>query len=98
MRTGAAWRSHHLGRQYWGYIGIMEKNLETTMLYRDYLNAILALCRDNGKENGNYYNGLHRVYCSTFWYIMVYYVHVFLKLRGRLRLEGFAASHHRECP
>ena len=33
---------------YWGYIGIMEKKMETTI--------------DNGKENGNYYSilGLYR--------------------------------------
>ena len=32
---------------YWGSLGIMEKKMETTVL--------LGLCRDNGKENGNYY-------------------------------------------
>ena len=31
-----------------GYIGIMEKKMETTIVYR-------GLYRDNGKENGNYY-------------------------------------------
>ena len=29
---------------YWGYIGILEKKMET-----------MGLCRDNGKGNGNYY-------------------------------------------
>ena len=32
---------------YWGYVGIMEKKMETTIL--------LVLYRDNGKANGNYY-------------------------------------------
>ena len=32
-----------------GYIGIMEKKMETTIVYR-------GLYRDNGKENGNYYS------------------------------------------
>ena len=31
-------------------------------LYWGYIGVILGLCGDNGKENGNYYNGLHRVY------------------------------------
>ena len=30
-------------------------------LYRDYIGNILGLYWDNGKENGNYYNGLYRV-------------------------------------
>ena len=36
--------------------------METTImgLYRDY-KVILGLYWDNGKENGNYYNGLFRV-------------------------------------
>ena len=34
---------------YRGYIGIMEKNMETTIVYRD----IQGLYRENGKENGN---------------------------------------------
>ena len=33
---------------YWGYVGIMEKKMETTI-------SILGLYRDSGKENGNYY-------------------------------------------
>ena len=33
---------------YWGYIGMMEKKMETT--------SILGLYKDNGKENGNYYS------------------------------------------
>ena len=42
---------------YRGYIGIMEKKMETTImgLYRDYIGYILGLYWDNGKENGNYY-------------------------------------------
>ena len=43
-----------------GYIGIMEKKMETTGyiwillgLYRDYRVSIVELYRDNGKENGN---------------------------------------------
>ena len=43
--------------KYWGYTGIMEKKMETTALYRDYTGDILGLYRDNGKENGNCYNG-----------------------------------------
>ena len=35
---------------YWGYIGVMEKKMEASVVYWGY--------RDNGKENGNYYNGL----------------------------------------
>ena len=53
---------------YWGYMGIMEKKVETTGiiwgLYRDYrvhirvyIRVLLGLYRDNGKENGNYYLG-----------------------------------------
>ena len=30
----------------------MEKKMETTIVYW----VILGLCRDNGKENGNYYS------------------------------------------
>ena len=33
-----------------GHVGIMEKNMETTGY------------RDNGKENGNYYNGVYKGY------------------------------------
>ena len=33
---------------YWGYIGIMEEEMET-------LCSILGLSRDNGKGSGNYY-------------------------------------------
>ena len=45
----------------WGYIGIMEKKMENTIQglgFRD----ILGLYWNNGKENGNYDNGLYRVY------------------------------------
>ena len=38
---------------YWGYIGIMEKNMETV--------APIRLYGNNGKEHGNYYLGF-RVY------------------------------------
>ena len=34
-----------------GYIGIVEKKME---------NTIIGLCRDSGKENGNCYNGVYR--------------------------------------
>ena len=47
-------------RFYVGCIGIMEKKMETTIVYRGYIMimeknmnyGILGLCRDNGKENG----------------------------------------------
>ena len=49
-------------------MGRMEKKMETLGiigiiqgLYRDYIEIILGLYGDNGKENGNYYNGLYRV-------------------------------------
>ena len=38
----------------WGYIGIMVKKMETTIIH-----YIWGLYRDNGKENGNYYNTLY---------------------------------------
>ena len=38
-------------RGYWGYIGIMENEMETTIVYWGYI-------WDNGKENGNYYSML----------------------------------------
>ena len=38
-----------------GYIGIMENQMETTMMgYIGIIGYILGLCWDNGKENGNY--------------------------------------------
>ena len=40
---------------YWGYIGIMEKKMETTIM--GYIGYILGLYWDNGKENGSYYLG-----------------------------------------
>ena len=43
------WKLLYIGL-YWGYVGIMEKKMATTT-YR----VLLGLCRDNGKENGNYY-------------------------------------------
>ena len=39
-------------------MGIMEKKMETTTM--GYIGIIQGLYRDNGKENGNYYNGLFR--------------------------------------
>ena len=45
---------------YFGYIGIMEKKMETTIT--DYIGIIWiiwGLYRDNGKENGSCYNGLY---------------------------------------
>ena len=55
---------------YWGYIGRMEKKMETTImgyilrLYR----VILGLYWENGKENGNYYNGLYiGVMLGLYW-------------------------------
>ena len=41
---------------YRGYIGIMEKKMETTIVFRGYIGVILGLYWDNGKENGNYYS------------------------------------------
>ena len=37
---------------YTGYTRIMEKKMETTIVYRGYIG-------NSGKENGNYYNGLY---------------------------------------
>ena len=44
---------------YWGYIGIMEKKMETTIngSYRGHIEYIWGLYWDNGKENGSYYLG-----------------------------------------
>ena len=44
---------------YTGYIGIMEKKMETTIMgyIGIIMGYILGLYRDNGKENGNYYVG-----------------------------------------
>ena len=39
--------------------------METTIiygLYRGYIWIMLGLYKDNGKENGNYYDGLYRGY------------------------------------
>ena len=43
------WKLLYIG-SYWGYIGMMEKKMETIIYW-----FILGLYRDNGKENGNYY-------------------------------------------
>ena len=41
-----------------GYIGILEKNMKTTILgYIGIIGYILVLYKDTGKENGNYYLG-----------------------------------------
>ena len=40
----------------WDSIGIMEKKMETTILKKVYIGAVLGLYRYNGKENGNYCN------------------------------------------
>ena len=55
---------------YWGYIGIiqgLDREYVGVMrhilgLYWDYIGYILGLHKDNGKENGNYDNGLYRDY------------------------------------
>ena len=41
---------------YWGNIGIMEKKMETTIVYWGNIRVLLGQYRDNGKENENYYN------------------------------------------
>ena len=38
----------------YGYIGIMEKKMETIGIIGIIMGYILGLYRDNGKENGNY--------------------------------------------
>ena len=53
------------GKEYWGYIGIMEKKMDTTIsifgLYRDNGKEmettihVLGLYGDTGKEYANYY-------------------------------------------
>ena len=48
---------------YCGYIGIMEKKMETTMMgyiyiYWGNIRVLLGLYRDNGEENGNYTKGI----------------------------------------
>ena len=49
--TVHGWASHILGLCC-GYLGIMEKNMETAIVKG------LGLYWDYGKENGNYYNGV----------------------------------------
>ena len=39
---------------------IVEKKMETTIV--GYIEVILGLYKDTGKENGNYYSGLYRGY------------------------------------
>ena len=55
---------------YWGYIGIMENQMETTIMENQmenemetgiimgYIGLYWVLYVDNGKEHGNYYNGV----------------------------------------
>ena len=38
-----------------GYIGIMEKKMETLGPFKGMCRVIYGLYRDNGKENGSYY-------------------------------------------
>ena len=38
---------------YWGYTGIMENKMETTITGD--IRVVLGLSRDNRKENGNYH-------------------------------------------
>ena len=38
------------------FIGIMEKRMETTIIYWGNIGVIWGLYRDNGKGNGNYYS------------------------------------------
>ena len=47
----------HWTATHWGYIGIIEKKMETTItgLYKV---LGLGLYRDNGKEYRNYHNGV----------------------------------------
>ena len=41
----------------WGYIGIMEKKMETTIMGDiGIIRYMLGIYWDNGEENGNYYN------------------------------------------
>ena len=63
-----------------GYIGIMEKKMEPTRAYRDYIGIMENRMNGNyysgfrvegfwgcsGKENQNYYNGLYRVEDASF--------------------------------
>ena len=43
---------------YWGYIGIMEKKMETIRIIGIIIGYILGLYNDNGKENGSYLHGI----------------------------------------
>ena len=42
-----------------GYMGIMEKKMETIIM--GYIHYILRFYRANGRENGNHFNGLYSV-------------------------------------
>ena len=48
----------------WGFVGIMEKKMETTnyLGFSGYIGSILGLCEDNGKANGNYYQASGVIY------------------------------------
>ena len=37
-------------------MGIMEKKMETTIVYKVNIRIMVGLYGDNGKENGNYYS------------------------------------------
>ena len=47
-----------IGHSYWGYVGIMEKKMESTIVGS--IGYILGLYRDDGKENRNYHTGFYR--------------------------------------
>ena len=56
---------------YRGYIRIMENKMEATIVYRSYIEIIemettimgyIRVYKNNGKGNGNYYNGLYKRY------------------------------------
>ena len=54
---------------YWGYMGIMEKKMEATiMVYIRSIGYILGLYWDNGKENGSYYTIYNYSYYSSYSY------------------------------
>ena len=48
---------------YSGFIGIMEKKMETTGIIGVIWGYVLGLYRDNGRENGNYYTGFEMRFC-----------------------------------
>ena len=42
-----------------GYIGIMERKMDTTLVYWGHIIYVYMVCRDSGKGNGNYYIAGH---------------------------------------